>query len=162
MYIGFEAKRAFFNERGLGNYARNLIKCLCQYYPQEAYFLYTPHFHKNLFAETLDAYENLQLRLPPYWMKSGLGSIWRTYLMGNEALRDQLDIFHGLSHEVPAVKRDFSPKLIVTIHDLIFLRYPEFYKKADRAIYLKKIKHSTERCNGIIAVSGQTKADLIE
>jgi glycosyltransferase involved in cell wall biosynthesis len=162
MRIGFEAKRAFFNERGLGNYARNLIRGLCQYHPQEAYFLYTPHFRKNLLAETLDAYENLHLRLPPSWMKSVLGSIWRTYLMGNDVLGDRLDIFHGLSHEVPAVKRDFSPKLIVTIHDLIFLRYPEFYKKADRAIYLKKIKHSTERCDSIIAISEQTKADLVE
>ena len=162
MRIGFEAKRAFFNERGLGNYARNLVKGLCRYYPQETYFLYTPHFRKNLLAETLATNENLHLRLPTSWMKSFLGSIWRTYFLGNKILKDQPDIFHGLSHEIPSVSRNFHPKLIVTIHDLIFLRYPEFYKKADQAIYLKKIKYSTSRCDGVIAVSEQTRADLIE
>ncbi len=162
MKVGFEAKRAFFNRRGLGNYARNLIEGLCRYFPQEAYFLYTPHFRENLLGNALDKYQSLQLRLPPVWMKSVLGSIWRTYQTGNKASQDQLDIFHGLSHEIPYVQNNFSPKLLVTIHDLIFLRYPEFYKKTDRAIYLKKIKYSTERCDGIIAVSQQTKTDLIE
>ena len=162
MNIGFEAKRVFFNRRGLGNYARNLIRGLCQYYPQENYFMYTPHFRENLFADELSKYEHLHLRLPPVWMQSVLGSLWRSYLMGNEILRDQPDIFHGLSHEIPYVKQNFPSKLVVTVHDLIFLRYPAFHKKADRAIYLKKIRYSTQRCDGIIAVSQQTKTDLIE
>jgi len=162
MRVGFEAKRLFYNQRGLGNYARNLVRGLCQYFPASNYFLYTPHFKKNLFADEITNYQNLHLRLPPSWMKSVLGSIWRTYGSGNKAADDQVDIFHGLSHEIPVVKQSFSPKLIVSIHDLIFLRYPAFYKKADRAIYLKKIKYSTERCDGIIAVSQQTKNDLIE
>lgn len=162
MNIGFEAKRVFFNRRGLGNYARNLIRGLCQYYPQENYFLYTPHFRENLFADAFNKYQQLHLRLPPAWMKSVLGSLWRSYLMGNKALKDQLNIFHGLSHEIPHVANKFQPKLIVTIHDLIFLRYPAFHKRTDRAIYLKKIRYSTQYCDGIIAVSQQTKADLIE
>lgn len=162
MNIGFDAKRVFFNRRGLGNYARNLIKGLCHYYPQENYYLYTPNFRENLFIDVLSQYQQLHLRLPPWWLKSALGNLWRTYLMRNEMLQDELNIFHGLSHEIPFVRKVNSLKLVVTIHDLIFLRYPTFYKKADRAIYLKKIKYSIQHCDGIIAVSQQTKADLIE
>jgi hypothetical protein len=41
--------------------------------------------------------------------------------------RRQNDIFHGLSGELP-LKWDKNPsKKFVTIHDLIFVRYPQYY-----------------------------------
>ena len=42
MRIGFDAKRAFYNYTGLGNYSRDTIRILSQYYPNNDYFLYTP------------------------------------------------------------------------------------------------------------------------
>ena len=42
MRIGFEAKRLFLNDRGLGNYARNLLYGLVKYHPDHEYYLYTP------------------------------------------------------------------------------------------------------------------------
>jgi glycosyltransferase involved in cell wall biosynthesis len=47
------------------------------------------------------------------------------------------------------------------MHDLIFLRYPEFYKKIDRKMYRSIYLSSCRRATGIIAISNQTKADLI-
>ena len=40
MKIGFDAKRAFHNNTGLGNYSRDTIRILGTFYPQHHY-LYT-------------------------------------------------------------------------------------------------------------------------
>ena len=45
--IGFDAKRLFNNFTGLGNYSRTLLANLSEYYPEQAYFLYTPRVVKN-------------------------------------------------------------------------------------------------------------------
>ena len=42
MNIGFEAKRVFHNKTGLGNYSRDLIRLMSQYFPENNYFLYNP------------------------------------------------------------------------------------------------------------------------
>jgi glycosyltransferase involved in cell wall biosynthesis len=52
-------------------------------------------------------------------------------------------------------------KSIVTIHDLIFLRYPAYYKFIDRKIYTTKFRHACKHANKIIAISHQTKTDVI-
>ena len=49
---------------------------------------------------------------------------------------------------------------VVTIHDLIFMRYPEFYKPIDRNIYFRKIKYSCTAADKIIAISQQTRSDV--
>ena len=47
MRIGFDAKRAFYNSTGLGNYSRDSIRILSLLYPDNDYFLYTPKERKN-------------------------------------------------------------------------------------------------------------------
>ncbi len=50
---------------------------------------------------------------------------------------------------------------MVTIHDLIFLRYPQWYSFFDRKIHFYKFKKAAIQSNHIIAISEQTKADII-
>ena len=47
MKLGFDAKRAFFNNTGLGNYSRHTIRILGQYFSDNEYHLYTPKEIKN-------------------------------------------------------------------------------------------------------------------
>ena len=49
MRIGFEAKRAFHNKTGLGNYSRDLIRILSKFYPKNTYYLFNPKKSKSLF-----------------------------------------------------------------------------------------------------------------
>ena len=46
MIIGFDAKRIFHNWRGLGNYGRNILDGLQQFYPENKYVLFTPNSNK--------------------------------------------------------------------------------------------------------------------
>ena len=47
MSIGFDAKRAFLNNTGVGNYSRDSIRVLSNYFSNNEYFLYTPNNTKN-------------------------------------------------------------------------------------------------------------------
>jgi hypothetical protein len=47
MRIGFDAKRAFLNNTGLGNYSRDTIRILSDYCSNNKYFLYTPKENQN-------------------------------------------------------------------------------------------------------------------
>jgi len=161
MRIGFEAKRLFLNNRGLGNYARNLLYGLEKYYPSNDYFLYTPQISNEYVSPSLLNSENINLRTPQGFSKR-ISSYWRSYKLGAVSQKDHLNVFHGLSQELPKDIKKNAAKSIVTIHDMIFLRHPEFYKPIDRWIYYQKVKFAVHNADLVIAVSEQTKYDLIE
>ncbi len=158
MRIGFDAKRAFFNQSGLGNYSRNMIQYLANVFPKEEYFLFTPPIKgKNLFEVPGQA----QIISPATKVERMFPSLWRSVSITNEISALNIDIFHGLSNELPLHIYNSKAKSVVTIHDLIFMRYPQWYKPIDRYIYKKKFHHACNNADKIIAISEQTKADII-
>lgn len=156
MKIGFDAKRAFCNYRGLGNYSRNAFSALTEYFPDNEYYLFTP--------ETKQAFAGLSF---PHSQKitpstSLFPNYWRSYGCKNEIQKLNLDIYHGLSHELPFGIERTNAKSVVTIHDLIFLTHPQLYPWIDRKLYEKKYYRSAFASDKIIAISQQTKLDLME
>ena len=73
-----------------------------------------------------------------------------------------IQVYHGLSNELPFNINHFKGKKIVTTHDLIFLRYPKLYPYLDRKIYNKKFRHACDTADTIIAISEETKRDIEE
>jgi glycosyltransferase involved in cell wall biosynthesis len=153
MRIGFDAKRAFNNYTGLGNYSRFIIESLLKYAPEQEYLAYTPKPPKGCMFD-----KQLAIKTP----SSIGGGLWRSWLINNDLKQDNLDIYHGLSNEIPFGIRKSGVKSVVTIHDLIFLRYPELYPFIDRFIYNKKFRYACENADAIVAVSQQTKNDIME
>jgi len=103
---------------------------------------------------------NVEICLP----KGGLryfSSIWRSYLLGSVLTKDKPDVFHGLSHELPFDIASVKTKKIITIHDLIFLRYPKDYSWFDRNMHEKKVRFACKQADTVIAVSEQTKRDIM-
>jgi glycosyltransferase involved in cell wall biosynthesis len=157
MKIGFDAKRTFFNRAGLGNYSRNVLNALSLYYPQHQYYLYSPRNKQQLYYPG----SNQQVILPQNgWRK--FPSLWRSFKIASLTKKHKLDIYHGLSHELPTGIQHKSCKTVVTIHDLIFIRYPEFYRFIDRQIYFRKFKQACRNADKVIAISEQTKSDIQE
>ncbi|MDA9555257.1 glycosyltransferase family 4 protein [Pelobium sp.] len=158
MKIGFEAKRAFKNFTGLGNYARSVIKTLVEVYPEEHFFAYTTDPVQNSRTNFLFSYPNLFIKSAPIkWLKS----YWRSFGIIKDLKNDGIDIYHGLSHEIPSGLKKHGIKSVVTIHDLIYLRYPQYFKSIDRKIYDFKFKSACQNADRIIAISEQTKQDII-
>jgi glycosyltransferase involved in cell wall biosynthesis len=159
MRIGYDAKRAFYNNTGLGNYSRWLIKALAYFHPENSYFLYTPKAKPNVRLRFLGDHSNIVTLTPD---SKFFTSWWRSKGIVSDLLRDGIDLYHGLSHELPSGIAHSGIKTVVTIHDLIFMRYPKQFGWFNYRIYLAKVKHACEVADKIIAISQKTKADLIE
>lgn len=162
MRIGFDAKRAFKNFTGLGNYSRFILKSLSQNFPTNDYLLFTPEVRKETAEISLSCKNNNQETITPsdFWKLPGISGAWRSIFQGVKHSESQLDIFHGLSNEIPLFKNK-STKYVVTVHDLLFCRYPELFNPIDVQIYKMKMSRSCRAADQVIAVSEQTKRDLI-
>ena len=161
MNIGFDAKRFFLNQTGLGNYSRDLVKGILEKEEENNYFLYTPEGEVDLRTKFLSNRENVQIVYPTGIFKK-FKSYWRSIRLEKELVKNKIDVFHGLSHEIPKKRKNSKIKYVVTIHDLIFIRYPKNYPAVDRKIYLKKVKYACDNADKVIAISEQTKKDIIE
>ena len=160
MNIGYEAKRNFHNKTGLGNYSRDLVRILAQLYPENNYFLYNPKVsEKKLFVcNDLNVFE----KNPKSFFYKKFKNIWRQKGVIKDLNNDKIEIFHGLSGELPSGLRKSNIKSVVTIHDLIFMRYPEFYSFFDRKIHFYKFRKAARQADVVIAISEQTKKDIVQ
>ena len=156
MNIGYEAKRVFHNKTGLGNYSRDLVRMIATFYPSTKLFLYNPkEAKKPLFVNKVT---NIIERRP----NSPFKNYWRQKGVVKDLLADKIAVFHGLSGEIPSGLRKNNIKSVVTIHDLIFMRYPNLYSFVDRKIHYLKFKKAAKNADVVIAISEQTKQDIIK
>ena len=154
MRIAFDAKRAFHNGTGLGQYSRNLLNALIEGYPQHDYYLATPR-PGSLYMPP--AQGNIHTMLPGGVYKT-FPSLWRSSGIRHDLRQLGIDLFHGLSHEIPVGLKGI--RSVVTMHDLIYERYPSQYKAIDVAVYRKKFKYACKHADVVIAISRQTAEDL--
>ncbi len=159
MRVGFDAKRIFHNDTGLGNYGRDVIRMLHEYTPIQKYLLYNT---KPASVTRLEPLPHTEIKYPKGWFWNLFSSIWRLGPVTRQAAEDQIDIFHGLSGETPIGLKKRGIASIVTIHDLIYLSHPHYYSLFDRIIYKRKFQHATRNTDKIIAISEQTKRDIIK
>ncbi len=158
MKIGFDAKRAFHNNTGLGNYSRTLIHGLASFYPEHEYYLFNPKPSAK-FAKP--AYSNVHEVLPTGFFSKKLSSLWRSRLVLKDLRELGIDLYHGLSHEIPGGIHKSGIASVVTIHDLIFERYPEQFSPIDVQIYRRKFRYACRHASRVIAISEQTKEDIV-
>lgn len=152
MKIGFDAKRAFHNLTGLGNYSRSVINSISDTQPESQLYLFTPSIKRNIFNPNN---QNIQTIEPRKFINK---NYWRLKGVNRKLENLNINIFHGLSNEIPF---GINKKSVVTIHDLLFLKYPKYYNFFDRKIYTFKSKYACEKSSQIIATSNQTKQDIV-
>ncbi len=187
--IGLDAKRIVRNATGLGSYGRTLVNDLLRTAADDYLFrLYAPDEGREDLRQQVLQHPNLSFCYPqnvsgskiqdsnikgdsslhsraslaypsPFTLHSSL--FWRTFGIVRDLLRDGVQLYHGLSGELPVGIRKRGIKTVVTIHDLIFLRHPEYYKWIDRKIYAWKFRRTLKEADLIIAISECTKRDII-
>lgn len=160
MNIAFDAKRAFLNTSGLGNYARTLVKTLSHYYPEGHLTLFTPLTSDSDFYKHISSDKSITVEQPQGFIDKKLRSRWRSYGITELLNEKGIQVYHGLSNELPFNISNFKGKKIVTIHDLIFLRFPDLYPLLDSKIYNKKFRQACDAADQIIAISEETKRDI--
>jgi glycosyltransferase involved in cell wall biosynthesis len=157
MNIGFDAKRAFHNVTGLGNYSRTMIDSLSTFFPENTYYLFNP---KKSSLYSFCSKQIVEIN-PSRLLSKLLPSLWRSRWMIRD-IEKKVDLYHGLSNELPFGIHRSKIKKVVTIHDLIFEHYPNQYKKNDVIIYRKKFTYACKHADIIIAISESTKQDLVD
>ena len=176
--IGLDAKRIVRNATGLGSYGRTLVNDLLRTAADDYLFrLYAPDEGREDLRQQVLQHPNLSFCYPQnvsgskiqdsnikgdsslFTLHSSL--FWRTVGIVRDLLRDGVQLYHGLSGELPVGIRKRGIKTVVTIHDLIFLRHPEYYKWIDRKIYAWKFRRTLKEADLIIAISECTKRDII-
>lgn len=160
MKIGYEAKRVFHNKTGLGNYSRDLIRMLSTHFPEDEYYLFNPKKSKiSLFeANNINVFE----KLPSNAFYKKFKNLWRQKGIVFDLIDNNISVFHGLSGEIPIGLKKKNIKSVVTIHDLIFMRYPHLYSFFDRNVHFLKFKKAAQNADLVIAISEQTKRDIID
>jgi Glycosyltransferase len=158
MHIAFDAKRAFQNQTGLGHYSRTLIQALIKGYPDDMYYLMAPKPNNSF---TVKAMPNATV-ISPTGLSKKISAIWRVLGMKRDLERLHVDLYHGLSNEIPFGIQNTDVRSVVTIHDLIFERYPKQYSRFDNWMYRTKFRNACKHADKIIAISQQTKQDIVD
>ena len=154
MIIGFDAKRLFCNTTGLGNYSRTLVRNYSEL-KDNTLILYSPEDRK---LSESDFFKNSK----SFISKFNTSFLWRSKGIVKDLINDKVQIYHGLSNEIPFGIHKTGVKTVVTIHDLIFKAYPGTYPFIDRLIYDFKFKYACKHADRIVAISENTKKDIIK
>jgi glycosyltransferase involved in cell wall biosynthesis len=85
--------------------------------------------------------------------------VWEQLALPAELRRQRADVFHSpvnvLPHRLPCAS-------VVTVHDLAFVHYPQYFRPARRFYQRVFTQRSVRSATVVIAVSESTKRDLVE
>jgi len=149
--IGIDARK--IQDFGIGTYVRNLVQGLAELDRENQYVLFTGQQRREALGQLPENFKVVVERSPVYSVRELFALSWRIF-------RLKLDLYHATHYVLPAV----SPcRIVVTIHDIIHLLYPEFLPNRLAFFYAQRmIRRSLVRGDRIIAVSQNTKSDLTD
>ena len=161
MIVGIDAKRIVRNGTGLGSYGRTLVNDLIRLGDNDMELrLYAPdEGREDLRSQMIEGTEFFYPKGNPSAIRKAW---WRSRGIIKDLLHDGVTVYHGLSGELPTGLRQAGIRGIVTIHDLIFMRHPEYYHWLDTKIYEWKFRQALKEADHIIAISERTRQDILE
>ncbi|MBW4758793.1 glycosyltransferase family 4 protein [Prevotella denticola] len=159
--IGYDAKRIVRNGTGLGSYGRTLVNDLAPIMPDATLRLYAPDAGRDDLRCQVQSRENVRFCYPRHLRFRLQRDWWRMKGVVKDLRRDGVELYHGLSGELPEGLSAAGIPGVVTVHDLIFLRHPEFYPALDAFFYKLKFRKMLREATRIIAISACTKRDIL-
>jgi len=160
MKIGIDIRAIGHQRTGDETYTLQLIKSLAKLDTENEYFLYTD----TIAEENLDKIKKLLSidgdNFKVISVNPANKLLWTMYSLPRRAKKDKLDILH-VQYIAPLFLSK-SIKLITTIHDISFVRYPEFISRKDLFILNLLIRPSLRVADSIIAISRFTKDEIVD
>ncbi len=155
MRILIDAYLAFVSRGGISNYIINLSEGLKKHNFSVKIIIFSHPFNIKKVKEKVKKEKNYTILPMP--LRAIIGFSGSLFLPCLEWFEKFGDIYHatcGIS--IPSRK-----KIILTIHDLTFIKYPSFVKPSTRRFYLSGVKKSLNYADAVIVPSNTTKRDLI-
>lgn len=160
MHIGIDVSAAVNQRAGIGRYARELVRELLRIDDQNIFRLFSFYGDETAFFREVGRGKNVELESKHYpgrFFRLMLLALYKSGI-SPDFLVGSVDVFHSPDHVFPACKKIPT---VLTIHDLAFLLYPENYTRINRAYLSAMVPQSVKQAASIIAVSKQTKEDLV-
>lgn len=153
MRIGIDARMYSTEFTGIGRYVYELVKALTELDDKNEYVLFMNEPEYSKFVESRRV-KKVLVKARHYSVREQLGYLWTLR-------RAKLDLMHFTHFNAPILYRKPS---VVTIHDLTLSFFPG--KKMNSAFYRMAyntvLKAAVRNARKVIAVSENTKADLVE
>jgi glycosyltransferase involved in cell wall biosynthesis len=153
MRIGIDAHAAEREGSGNCTYIRGLLTGLAEIDDKNDYILYVTNIH-HPFYNDFRHIKNFSLKL----LKPKHPIIRIPFSLARKTLIDNLDILHVQYIGPPFIKG----KLIVTIHDLAFIRLPNYFSNIERMRSRILIPKNAKRATKIITGSHFSRKDIIQ
>jgi glycosyltransferase involved in cell wall biosynthesis len=138
--VGIDVQSTAGNVTGLGVYAKNLVNALFREGREDFSF----ELYRRGYARDLNTYQRL-------W--------WTEVTIPRLVARDGVDILHIPAFAPPRLSK--RTRTVVTVHDLIGMRYPNQLGMASRYYWGNWLPRSLKYADAFIVQSEFTKSDLV-
>jgi glycosyltransferase involved in cell wall biosynthesis len=129
--------------------------------PENAYFrMYTPKHQPQREYDALDSLPNVESMEPDGAIWRKLSLLWQMFRMSKDAKRGDVELYHGLEGRLPYGLRRRGIRSVVSVHNLISLRFTKYYNIFERVIEYIRLSSACHRADRIIAASEATRRDI--
>ncbi len=149
--IGIDARLTYYTQGGIAQYTQHLIRALAALEPAHEFLILHSRKDTRNLAITPDQ-RRIRCWTPAHHRFERLA-------LAVEIAPLRLHLLHSPDFIPPL---DGRYRSVITVHDLAFLRYPQFLTAASRRYYNNQIAAAVARADAIIAVSEATRADLLD
>ncbi len=151
MKIAFDAR--MINHPGIGRYIKNLLNAIAGLNAGYEFLLFGDKKQLTAYGLRLTAGKIIQWNAPVYSLREQFLRPFKRY---------KPDIIHVPHFNAPLTTGKGRGKVVVTIHDLIYTKFPEYLPLFKRGIARRLIINAAKKSDAIIAVSKNTKKDISE
>jgi len=149
--IAIDARK--LRDYGIGTYVRNLLRHLARIDPRTEYVLFCRAEDCGMVEELGENFRSVAEPARPYSASEQLR-------IPMDLRREGIDLFHAPHYVLPPL----TPcKSVVTIHDCIHLRFPQYLPNRLAYAYARSsLWFATHRSNRVLTVSEASKRDILK
>lgn len=150
MRIGIDARLHAYRVGGISTYARELSRALFALGCINQQYIVLQHRKES--RPLVTGAEWTRLLTPPHHR-------WEGWSLGFELATKRLKILHSTDFIPPRLG---AKRFVITIHDLAFLRFPQFLTASARHYYNRQIRFAVRKADHIMAVSAAARDDIVQ
>ena len=150
MRIGIDARLHAYRVGGISTYARELSLALYALGDPDQQYIILQHRRET--RPLVPGAEWARLLTPPHHR-------WEGWSLGFELATRRLQILHSTDFIPPKLGAE---RFVITIHDLAFLRFPQFLTASARRYYNRQIHFAVRKADHILAVSAAARDDIVQ
>jgi glycosyltransferase involved in cell wall biosynthesis len=143
---------------GFYHYAKNLIQGLARF--ADELVVYVPDessVNLDLGLERPHRIRTVPFRLDAFESRTERDVTWHQDALPSALTADGIDLLFAPAYFLPL---NWSGRSVLTIHDLVFERYPEYFSPENIDLYGGWGRRSAEQAAGLVTVSSTTAADV--